>query len=92
MKITLVHDKEGASAAFYIKKYVSEETNLTTDEYEPLEVIQWTEKQWIDNRVTQDGEASNFNLFIGKIDGTKDIMEVAEIKSLSYTHIRSHET
>lgn len=89
MKITLVHDKEGASAAFYIKKYISDATDLISDEYEPIEVIQWTEKHWLDNRVTSQGEVSNFTLFIGKIEGTKDIMDVADIKFNEYGIIYS---
>ena len=56
MKIIIVHDKEGTSAALHIRSYVIEKKEWSA--IEPVEVILMDGKQWSQSRLTEAGEIS----------------------------------
>jgi hypothetical protein len=90
MKIIIVHDKEGTSAALHIKRYVIEKKEWSA--IEPVEVILMDGKQWSQSRLTEAGEISNFALFIGRnkdVKELRDMMDIAQIKFSKYGVIYS---
>lgn len=81
MKIVIVHDKEGTSAALHIKSYVIDNKELNARDN--VEVILMDGKQWSQSRLTEAGEISDFVLFIGRnkdVEQLRDIMDIAQIK------------
>lgn len=69
----LVYDKAGETAAFYFDKLVQDDPKLD------ISVVKFDEKHWNDNRFTNEGEISDFTLFIGNIESAKPIKKVSKI-------------
>ena len=79
----LVYEKAGETAAFYFDQLVQDDPNLD------IPVIKFDEKHWNDNRFTNEGEISDFTLFIGNIESTKPIKKVSTIQFKRYGIIYS---
>lgn len=79
----LVYEKAGETVAFYFDQLVQDDPNLD------IPVIKFDEKHWNDNRFTNEGEISDFTLFIGNIESTKPIKKVSTIKFKRYGIIYS---